>query len=249
MKWLICTSLIFIVFCSLGFRSKSNEPSGIVKINFNHFVKKNFLKLDSMQYKNELGQTYSISKFKYYVGNIQLKGPNGKSHTSHEYFLINEEEGNSKSIELQNIPDGEYDEIIFLLGVDSLHNCSGAQSGSLDPINGMFWNWNTGYIFLKLEGNANSCNTPSNMFEYHTGGYKKPYNSIREIRLKLPNLVIIKEVSKVFIRLDVAIDEILKNPNTIDFSKTPTITDQTTSSIIANNCKDVFTVSTVSNER
>ncbi|MBP6184231.1 MAG: hypothetical protein KA479_04770 [Saprospiraceae bacterium] len=207
------------------------------------------LRLDSVLYKNEFGQPYTISKLKYYVGNIQLKSTSGKYYTCNEYFLINEEDEISKSIELQNIPIGEYDEIRFLLGVDSLLNCSGAQSGALDPINGMFWSWNTGYIFLKLEGNSNSCKTPSNMFEYHIGGYKQPYNSIREMRLNLPNPILITGFSQSSIQINVAIDEILKNPNAIDFAETPTITDQSTSSTIADNYMDLFMVSAVSNEK
>jgi hypothetical protein len=34
--------------------------------------------------------------------------------------------------------------IKFLLGVDSLKNVSGIQTGALDPAKGMFWTWNTG---------------------------------------------------------------------------------------------------------
>ncbi len=249
MKLLIYTNAILLAVGLFGFTFKSNKPNGFVTINFKHFVNNELLKLDSVQYKNELGQTYTISKFKYYIGNIQLKNTSGKFYSSTEYFLINEEEEISKSIDLQNLPIGEYVEISFLLGVDSLYNCNGAQSGALDPIKGMYWSWNTGYIFLKLEGNSTSCKTPSNMFEFHIGGYKQPYNSIREIKLKLTGHIIVKENSKSSININVAIEEILKTPNKIDFSETPTITDQNTSSVIVNNYVDMFSVKAVSNEK
>lgn len=249
MKLFIYTSSILLAVGLFGFTFKSNKPTGFVTISFNHFVNNELMKLDAVQYKNEFGQSYTISKFKYYVSHIKLKNTSGKFYTNTEYFLINEEEDISKSIHLQNLPTGEYDEINFLLGVDSLHNCNGAQSGALDPINGMFWSWNTGYIFLKLEGNSTSCKTPSNMFEYHIGGYKQPYNAIREIKLKLPSPIVVTENSKSSTQINVAIDEILKKPNAINFTETPTITDQNTSSIIANNYVDMFSVKAVSNEK
>lgn len=249
MRLLLYTGGILLALGLFGFTFKPNNPTHVVIIDFKHFVNNELLKLDSVQYINALGQTYTISKFKYYVSSIQLKNTRGEFYTNSEYFLINEEEDKSKSIDLPNLPFGEYDEIRFLIGVDSLHNCSGAQSGALDPINGMFWSWNTGYIFLKLEGNSISCKTPSNLFEFHIGGYKHPYNSIREIKLKLPNPIIVTENSKSAIQINVAIDEILKTPNKIDFSKTPTITDQKTSSLMVNNYADMFSIKAVSNEK
>ena len=45
---------------------------GKLQINFNHVVNNEVLKLDSIRYKNELGQDFTISKFKYYVGEIHL---------------------------------------------------------------------------------------------------------------------------------------------------------------------------------
>ena len=38
------------------------------------------------------------------------------------------------------------------LGVDSVLNYNGVHEGALDPINGMYWTWQTGYIHCKLEG-------------------------------------------------------------------------------------------------
>ena len=58
-----------------------------------------------------------------------------------------------------------------------------AQTDALDPVNAMFWAWNTGYIFLKLEGRSSFSKLPGNIFEYHIGGYKSPSNCIRTISL------------------------------------------------------------------
>ena len=52
-----------------------------VYLKFENFVGKDSLKLDDFVYKNELGQSYSISKFKYYISNINLKTDDGKVFT------------------------------------------------------------------------------------------------------------------------------------------------------------------------
>ena len=65
------------------------------------------------------------------------------------------------------------------LGTDSSTNVSGNLDGDLDPINGMYWAWNSGYINFKLEGYWN--NRAEEKFEYHIGGYRQPYATFREI--------------------------------------------------------------------
>lgn len=67
----------------------------------------------------------------------------------------------------------------LFLGTDSLTNVSGNIDGDLDPIHGMYWAWNSGYINFKLEGFWN--NNPHQKFEYHIGGYRSPYSTIQRI--------------------------------------------------------------------
>lgn len=65
------------------------------------------------------------------------------------------------------------------LGTDSSTNVSGTLDGDLDPIKGMYWAWNSGYINFKLEGYWN--NRAEEKFEYHIGGYRQPFETYREI--------------------------------------------------------------------
>lgn len=55
-----------------------------------------------------------------------------------EYFLIDASDAGSTTIALQALP-GKYDQVAFTIGVDSIRNISGAQTGALDPGKGMFW--------------------------------------------------------------------------------------------------------------
>lgn len=230
--------LISIPIFTFGQKSTKNE----LKIEFIHTVDNQTLTLDTYRYFNPLGQDYTITKFKYYISDITLLNNNQNSSLSQDVFLINEEDPNSKKISIPKMKDGEYTHISFVLGVDSLRNCSGAQSGTLDPIHAMFWTWNTGYIFLKLEGKSSASSAPGNIFEYHIGGYKEPANCIQKINLKLKHPLVFSNpsVQSIFIQVNVA--EILRQPMAIDFKTLPSVTDSRNAVLMSSNYKDMFSI-------
>jgi hypothetical protein len=212
-------------------------------IHFEHVVGKLPLKLDSTTYTNALGQTYTISKFKYYISSISLKSKGGKQVRYPGSFLVNEEESSTKNISLNGVRPDEYTSISFIVGVDSLHNCSGAQSGDLDPVKGMFWAWNTGYVFLKLEGHSPASSAPGHLLEYHVGGYKAPHNSIRRITISLEDTPLITDPGKTStLDLNVNVEQLLKDPLAIDFSLLPSVTDALHAGTIADNYQDMFSL-------
>ena len=233
---------IFVLLISSPCYTNAQKPKGSLSIGFNHYVDSLLLKLDSVEYKNELGQTYNVTKFKYYISNIHLTKSNGKEYVSKDYYLINEEEETSKKIILKDIPEGEYVKLSFTVGVDSARNCSGAQSGALDPINGMFWIWNTGYIFLKLEGKAAASTAPGKIFEYHIGGYKDPNHYILKIFFPMKKTLLVEQNKTAELNIRVNVAEILKEPTSIDFSKTPTVTEPKNSKVIFDNYMDAFSL-------
>ena len=59
----------------------------------------------------------------------------------------------------------------FAIGLDSATTMSTKFTGALDPVLGMYWAWNTGYIHFKLEGKSNMVPTINKEFQYHIGGY------------------------------------------------------------------------------
>ena len=222
--------------------SVSGQTAGSdLAIVFDHYVGDRQMTLDTVTYLNGLDQQFTVTKFKYYIGNICLHRVSGSSVQLGDYHLISEEEPESKTVVLHNLPAGNYATIDFIVGVDSMQNCSGAQEGALDAANGMFWAWNTGYIFLKLEGKAPASKSPGNIFEYHIGGYKAPANCIRHISLKLKDLEI-PASNKLHIKVDAA--ECMKTPTTIDLSKLSSVTDFHNAAVIADNYSDMFSADT-----
>lgn len=113
-----------------------------------------------------------------YVSNLSM----GRS-TGPYVYLINVLAGDSITVVHNEKGTGP---LQFTLGVDSALNCSGAQDGDLDPLKGMFWTWNSGYIFFKLEGYSPASTGSLGRIEHHIGGYRSPFNAARKIVLPLP---------------------------------------------------------------
>lgn len=241
-KYLALTYLVTLFFLPEVAKFIPFSKNTTVQIQFEHTVYNDVLKLDTAKYFNAVGQPFSITKFKYYIGNIILQNGNGTSYRHRKYYLINEEDEMSKSITLHDIPASDYTGMSITIGIDSIDNCNGVQSGALDPVHGMFWSWNSGYIFLKLEGTSAECSTPMQFFEYHIGGFTADNNCIRTTSLQFVKPAKLKTKTRLSIILETAVDKILNKPNSIDFSVLPTITDRKNAKLMADNYKDVFTV-------
>lgn len=105
--------------------------------------------------------------------------------TALKFYLTLKDEKGQAQVKLIDWSDRNTHQITVLaqttvfLGTDSLTNVSGILEGDLDPIHGMYWSWNSGYINFKLEGYWS--NEPQQKFEYHIGGYRSPFSTFRKI--------------------------------------------------------------------
>lgn len=180
--------------------SEDIDPNrkGNLMIEFDNRVGNLNLVLDSMYYFNSYNQNYSISRFDYFISNIVLINENGSKYVipqDSSYFLLKESIASSREINLSDIPEGNYVGVEFIVGVDSLRSTMSLdkRTGALDPggeAAGMYWTWNSGYIFLKMEGRFDDTTdtivTPQ-MFQYHIGGFggmnNPMMNNIKNITL------------------------------------------------------------------
>jgi len=148
------------------------------------------------------GDTISIDVCKMYLSNFRLLQNHQEVYKeNYSYHIINPIR-NRDSIPLRGIKN-KFDEIEFCIGVDSLTNTLGVMTGDLDPVNAMYWAWNSGYINAKLEGSSSACNTPQNRFEYHIGGYLAPYQSIQKVNLPF-SVNYIKKKNTVILNADLS---------------------------------------------
>lgn len=123
-----------------------------------------------------------FSTLRFYVSDLYIIDNQGQEILGEQYQLIDLE--NQESLTIMQHENGIL-QLRFLLGIDSLTNVAGILEGPLDPINGMYWTWNSGYINFKLEGRTNLSLAPKNEFVYHLGGYLNPYSTSREVILQL----------------------------------------------------------------
>ncbi len=231
-----------------------------LQLHFQNMVNGNPVILDNATYKNGLGQSYTVSNLKYYISNIRLTTASGQEMTDSGYYLLREDDTATMNISLPHIPAGHYTRVTFMIGVDSLHNCSGAQSDALDPVNGMFWTWNTGYIFFKLEGKSNASKNPGGIYEYHIGGYKAPANCIRFVSLDIspgggdvPDQVETgrgsttkssPEIKTIHIAADIA--KMMDGPKPLDIARYNSVTDHHNAAMIADRYQHMFSLYYVS---
>ncbi len=176
--------MILLIAVTTGFTAagKPHLPQKKITLFFHHKLGNEELVLSS-PVKNILGETITVEKFKYYVSNFSVTDTRGNTVVLPvQYFLVDEANSLSKTIIL-TVPDISISSIGFLLGVDSTRNVSGVQTGALDPSNGMFWTWNTGYIMAKLEGSSDASASAGHRFTFDIGGFRNGINAARMIHL------------------------------------------------------------------
>ncbi|WP_400191684.1 MbnP family protein [Hymenobacter sp. B81] len=163
-------------------KKKPDDPKpadGRLDVKVEHLVGTQPLALTTGTYTNAHGEAFRVSRFNYFISNLRLTQADGTEWREPEsYRIVKESDPGSKSFTVAGIPPGEYTKLTFTLGVDSVRNYAGAQTGALDVLNGMYWTWETGYVFFKLEGQSVPGNTP---FEYHAGGARHPFNTARVV--------------------------------------------------------------------
>ncbi len=221
--------------------------TGQVNLEFEHLVGNEALVLNPQQYTNANGDQFQITTFKYYISNIVLTKADGTTYKQPEsYYLVDEDRPDSKLITLKDVPGGEYTGLTFTVGVDSVRNVSGAQTGALDPAQGMFWSWNTGYIFMKLEGY--SPQSEKGGLTFHIGGFKTPNNTIRTLSPNLNGskmLVAAGKAPQVHLKVDVL--EMFQTPQIIKFADLSTSMGGPASVTVADNYRDMFRVDHIHN--
>ncbi len=164
-----------------------------LSVEFDNIAGSADLQLNTGTYTNASSESFNVTKLKYYVSNFKFTNVDGNVYTvpqNESYFLIDESDPATHEPEF-SVPEGEYKSVSFVLGVDSLRNTKDVsqRTGVLDVTGvgaDMYWTWNSGYIFFKMEGNSPA--SPMG-YMYHIGGfggYTSPtINNLKTITLDL----------------------------------------------------------------
>lgn len=243
----------FLLINSSCKKEKDPEPepepapaaTGTAKIEVNHVAGTEAFAYNKY-YINAKGDSVSFTRFLYYISNIVLKAADGSTFAeNYSYHLVDHSTPSSMSINLSGIPEKNYTSISFMIGVDSLRNVSGSQTGDLAQSKGMFWTWSSGYIFYKVEGKSPKS---GNGLTYHVGGFKGPNAAQRMVTFSLGTPLVVKSGASPVIKLNSDILELFKSPNLVDVSTLNYVTiDGANAKLLADNYADMFTLKSVSN--
>jgi hypothetical protein len=238
----------------------NSSATSELTLEFDNIAGDQQLILNNVNYINAAGESFTVSLLQYYISNIRLKKADGTVFAvpqKESYFLVQEQTPASRLCTVK-VPVGEYKEVSFIVGVDSLRSTMpiGERTGVLDPGNfpsgheGMYWSWNSGYIFLKMEGTSPAAPADpagGHNYRFHIGGfggYSSPtVNNIREVTLDLTakGVAQVKTGRKSQVHINMDIQKIMNGTSNVSLATNSTVMFGAFSSNIADNYRNAFT--------
>jgi hypothetical protein len=178
--------ILFFLFFIICF-SAISQDARIITVSFIPTIDDKNVKLDEdIIIDSVKDYKINISKLKFYVSHLSFyKNENLVWQDKVAAHLMDAANDMSFKLTIKNNVD--FNAIKFGLGIDSITNVSGALDGDLDPLKGMYWTWQSGYVNFKLEGTMPDKNWVYQKFEYHLGGYSGENNSYNSVILKTEN--------------------------------------------------------------
>jgi hypothetical protein len=249
----ILVPAVIISSCKKDNLEYNSNVKANLSVEFDNVAGSTDLQLNTATYTNAAGESFKVTKLKYYVSNFKLTNVDGTVYTVPQkdaYFLIDESDATTHSPVL-SIPEGEYKSISFVVGVDSLRNTMDVsqRTGVLD-VSGvatdMYWSWNSGYIFFKMDGTSPSITGMGGVFQYHVGGfggYSTPtINNLKTITLDLTSRGTAKVKSGKDTNLHLMVDilKALSGATTMSFATTAMAHSPAAGVPIGNNYTNMF---------
>jgi hypothetical protein len=194
------------------------SKTGSFVFDFRAFVNGKALKTDTW-YVNFNNDSFTVNRFNYYISNIKLKRNDGSVFVEKEsYHLIKHIDG-KETFTISNVPEGIYSDIEFVIGVDSARNVSGAQTADLDVVYDMFWEWKSGYIFFKIEGDCKVASDPNlENYGWHIGGFSAKNNCLQKCTFTLKNPLIAGKGKRSSVFYHTLLEEIFVQPQNLDIA-------------------------------
>lgn len=261
---LLLTAVLFTPACNHDHDEEDLTGFGEVEIEFDNQAGSSALVLGN-EYTTAAGEKIRLTTFNYFVSNFSLIKSDGTEYIVPKdecYFLVKHDDPASREIKLKNVPAGDYKELRFTVGVDSAKSVSpiAERTGALDPAgaaNGHYWSWNSGYIFMKMEGTSPAApvepSTGERIFQYHVGLFGG-YNSKTLNNLKKMNLVAPAEAAKVrqdheapHFHLFVDALQVFTSPNNVKIADKPYSHGDAFSATLSANYADMFVIDHIHN--
>lgn len=242
-------NLLFILISLVSCKQNDEPQSVLLRFNDSFFSKqlgyKTSLDLNNIFYENEAGNILNFTTIKYYISGFWAEKENGEILKVGGYNLIDFSARSFEPLLMGNLPTGTYKRFGFNIGVDSIANHSDPtlrpNSSPLSVLmaKDMHWDWNTGYIFMKLEGNYKAdSNAVSKLFAIHIGLDR----NLVPLTFNVPFTV---NVSSRTMTLDVNWDKVFNAKRVIDLAKadfTHSMNDTILAPAVVENLQSLFTL-------
>lgn len=183
---------LFLILCFLNAFTQAQVN---YKFDFFATINQQELKIGKSTYSTVLNDSIRLDNLKFYVSNLKLLNQDKIVYEVKNYYLI--DYPSKKDINFRTNDSVKFDAISFDLGIDSATHEMGVMEGDLDPTKGMYWTWQSGYIFFKLEGCLKVVDNNKGPFTFHIGGFNQKYPTLQHITIKSKEMS-----SKIIINLD-----------------------------------------------
>lgn len=263
--WMLAAVLLVSACGKKETPAPDDTKTGTFSIEFDNVVGEETFGLEPREYKNAKNEKFRIKLLQYFISSIKLYKADGSEYKvpqKDSYFLVQGQDRSTRFTKVQ-VPEGDYTKVKFTFGVDREGNMLPVDERtgvlSFDPTEGhegtgMYWEWNSGYIFLKFEGycdlisdDQNGDPTGNKQFKYHIGffgGYSAPtLNNLREIEVDLQQAGIaeVREGLRSNVHLFVDLMKVFDGPNSFRIAERPNVMFDDFSSKIADNFPTMFT--------
>jgi hypothetical protein len=171
---------LFVILSTIT-ACKDKKQAAPLSIRINYTAGGQPLNYDQVYSYN--GMSLKFIQFRFYAGQFSITGSDSKLTTFSDRYVITDPD--NPEFVVGNLAPGDYIAIGMGLGVDSSRNTiKGSKAipaadypldNALNVSNNMYWGWNPGYIFMKLEGrfdvnnNGTFGDSVDVNFSYHPG--------------------------------------------------------------------------------
>lgn len=242
--------LSFLVLALFISSCKKDESKPAFQLSFEHEVAGQDLVMFTQWYDCAAGHKFQVHRLKYYLSGFNFQKADGNEFQTGLVQYIDLEDPSTLTMLLQEVPQGEYTGMSFIIGLDAFTNVTGGLPNTTTNIN-MEWPLpgDQGYHYMKLEGRYDSLGMGViKNFNLHTGATGGNQNYVL-VQLQFGNSVNVTGGTwNIHLMMD--LNEWLQNPNVYDFETFgPMImANQDAQQLLKENGADVFTVKAIEKE-
>jgi cytochrome c peroxidase len=130
------------------------------------------LRLDSLRYETSAKETLSVTRLSYLLSGFAVQCEDGQWTEIPDTIAWIDDAKRRNTILLEKLPAENFRSIRFHIGPDAKQNSADVTKFPADHplnpnLNGLHWTWQTGFIFMAIEGHYRTGNTEPKGYAHH----------------------------------------------------------------------------------